>query len=176
MAHLGTISSFAVRPDRPAWPGCYASMNKVWSLQTVERFALRCRHIDDLSPCPARVRGAGRRATTSASNMGLVVGRGGAAQEGRWEGGWRDVFACRWWVIGDGRGVYCWQCWRAILACLAKILGVAGATTRVLRDCRAVVLAGWELLWFGGAALLAVCCLLAKPTCVALEVDGVYLC
>ncbi|GAB4821608.1 hypothetical protein N2152v2_008654, partial [Parachlorella kessleri] len=54
MAHLGTISSFAVRPDRPAWPGCYASMNKVWSLQTVERFALRCRLLDDLSPCPAR--------------------------------------------------------------------------------------------------------------------------
>lgn len=55
-AHLGAISSFEVRPDRAAWPGCYESMSKVWSLQTHERFVVRCRHTD-LSPCVFQVGG-----------------------------------------------------------------------------------------------------------------------
>jgi hypothetical protein len=51
---MGTVSSFSVRPDRPAWPGCYAKLTQVWSLQSVERFQPRCRHTD-LSPCLPRV-------------------------------------------------------------------------------------------------------------------------
>ena len=31
MEHLGAVSTFAVRPNRPKWPACYASMTKVWS-------------------------------------------------------------------------------------------------------------------------------------------------
>jgi len=29
MAHIGVVSSFAVRMARPAWPGCYVPMNRV---------------------------------------------------------------------------------------------------------------------------------------------------
>lgn len=29
LAHIGVVSSFAVRMARPAWPGCYAPMNRV---------------------------------------------------------------------------------------------------------------------------------------------------
>ena len=28
--HVGSVSTFAVRPNRPKWPGCYDSMTKVW--------------------------------------------------------------------------------------------------------------------------------------------------
>ena len=28
LRHLGALSSFAVRPDRPDWPGCFAPMTK----------------------------------------------------------------------------------------------------------------------------------------------------
>eukprot|EP00959_Pyramimonas_sp_CCMP1952_P389645 8165181-Pyramimonas_sp.AAC.1 len=30
--HIGTVSSFKIRPNRPKWPGCYESMANVWSL------------------------------------------------------------------------------------------------------------------------------------------------
>jgi hypothetical protein len=51
LSHTGTVSSFAVRPARRAWPGCYASMASVWSLAKKELFdALRCAH-EDISPC-----------------------------------------------------------------------------------------------------------------------------
>jgi hypothetical protein len=53
LAHIGTVSSFAVRPKRKAWPGCYAPMADVWSLDSHERFdAVRCAH-EDISPCEA---------------------------------------------------------------------------------------------------------------------------
>eukprot|EP00243_Klebsormidium_subtile_P002976 TRINITY_DN16097_c0_g2_i1.p1 TRINITY_DN16097_c0_g2~~TRINITY_DN16097_c0_g2_i1.p1 ORF type:complete len:384 (+),score=77.74 TRINITY_DN16097_c0_g2_i1:492-1643(+) len=48
--HIGTVSSFEVRPDRPKWPGCYESMTNVWSLQEHERFDPRCDEFD-ISPC-----------------------------------------------------------------------------------------------------------------------------
>lgn len=56
MRHLGSISSFAVRPDRPSWPGCFASMSDVWSLALFERYDRRCRSVSDLSPCERRRR------------------------------------------------------------------------------------------------------------------------
>ncbi len=53
LSHTGTVSSFAVRPARKAWPGCYAPMAKVWSLSRREQFdAARCAH-EDISPCAA---------------------------------------------------------------------------------------------------------------------------
>lgn len=58
MRHLGEISSFAVRPDRPAWPGCFEPMAKAWSLATFERYDRRCLRYSDLSPCTHRGRGA----------------------------------------------------------------------------------------------------------------------
>mmetsp|Transcript_35408 Transcript_35408/g.59675 ORF Transcript_35408/g.59675 Transcript_35408/m.59675 type:complete len:456 (-) Transcript_35408:522-1889(-) len=49
--HIGTVSSFAVRPNRPKWPGCYESMANVWSLMKMEQFdQLRCPQ-SDISPC-----------------------------------------------------------------------------------------------------------------------------
>jgi len=48
--HIGTVSSFAIRPNRPKWPGCYESMASVWSLSRMEQFDRRCMH-DDISPC-----------------------------------------------------------------------------------------------------------------------------
>ncbi|KAL6771926.1 hypothetical protein ACKKBG_A28325 [Auxenochlorella protothecoides x Auxenochlorella symbiontica] len=55
--HLGAISSFAVRPDRPGWPGCWAPMSSVWSLALSERYNRRCRDVSDVSPCATRPRG-----------------------------------------------------------------------------------------------------------------------
>ena len=50
-AHTGDVSSFAVRPSRRAWPGCYAPMSSVWSLHKREQFDRdRCDQ-EDLSPC-----------------------------------------------------------------------------------------------------------------------------
>ncbi|KAK3263399.1 hypothetical protein CYMTET_27790 [Cymbomonas tetramitiformis] len=49
--HIGTISSFAIRPNRPKWPGCYDSMADVWSLQKIETFDARQCPSDDMSPC-----------------------------------------------------------------------------------------------------------------------------
>ncbi|KAK9816773.1 hypothetical protein WJX72_004931 [[Myrmecia] bisecta] len=51
LEHIGTVSSFAVRMDRPDFPACYQSMSGVWSIQPVERFSQRCNHTD-MSPCP----------------------------------------------------------------------------------------------------------------------------
>jgi hypothetical protein len=52
-AHTGDVSSFAVRPERKAWPGCYAPMRAVWSLHRREQFdGQRCGE-EDLSPCDA---------------------------------------------------------------------------------------------------------------------------
>lgn len=52
MAHIGIVSSFAVRMPRPAWPGCYAPMDKAWSLNMRERYNEgRCEFVSDLSPC-----------------------------------------------------------------------------------------------------------------------------
>ena len=38
LEHIGTVSSFRVRVDRPAFPKCYESMADVWSLARAERF------------------------------------------------------------------------------------------------------------------------------------------
>ena len=38
LEHIGTVSSFKVRVDRPAFPKCYESMADVWSLARAERF------------------------------------------------------------------------------------------------------------------------------------------
>jgi len=49
--HIGTVSSFKIRPNRPKWPGCYESMASVWSLIRIEQFdQYKCPN-DDLSPC-----------------------------------------------------------------------------------------------------------------------------
>lgn len=39
--HIGTHSSFAIRPDRLPFPQCYDSMAKVWSIHPLERFNVR---------------------------------------------------------------------------------------------------------------------------------------
>ncbi|CAL5222351.1 g4702 [Coccomyxa viridis] len=50
--HIGTHSSFAIRPDRLPFPQCFDSMAKVWSIHPLERFnAAACGHTD-LFPCP----------------------------------------------------------------------------------------------------------------------------
>lgn len=36
--HIGAVSSFDVRVNRPAFPGCYEEMDTVWSLHDSERF------------------------------------------------------------------------------------------------------------------------------------------
>ncbi len=36
--HIGTHSSFAIRPDRLPFPQCFDSMAKVWSIHPLERF------------------------------------------------------------------------------------------------------------------------------------------
>ena len=36
--HIGTHSSFAIRPDRLPFPQCFESMAKVWSIHALERF------------------------------------------------------------------------------------------------------------------------------------------
>ena len=38
LEHIGAVSSFKVRVDRPAFPKCYESMADVWSLARAERF------------------------------------------------------------------------------------------------------------------------------------------
>ena len=38
LEHIGTVSSFTVRVDRPSFPGCYESMADVWSIAKNERF------------------------------------------------------------------------------------------------------------------------------------------
>ena len=38
LEHIGTVSSFTVRVDRPAFPKCYEPMATVWSLSKAERF------------------------------------------------------------------------------------------------------------------------------------------
>lgn len=38
LEHIGTVSSFTVRVDRPSFPRCYESMADVWSLAKAERF------------------------------------------------------------------------------------------------------------------------------------------
>ena len=53
LAHTGDVSTFAVRPHRRAWPGCFAPMESVWSLAKAERFdGIHCSE-EDLSPCSA---------------------------------------------------------------------------------------------------------------------------
>ena len=51
LEHIGGTSSFAVRPNRPNWPGCFASMHAVWSLQQDEKFQPQCKSRNDISPC-----------------------------------------------------------------------------------------------------------------------------
>ena len=51
MEHVGSVSTFAVRPNRPKWPGCYDSMTKVWSLSAGEKFDEGTCKAVDLSPC-----------------------------------------------------------------------------------------------------------------------------
>jgi len=53
LAHTGAVSSFAVRPHRRAWPGCYAPMATVWSLAAAEKFDADGCAEEDLSPCAA---------------------------------------------------------------------------------------------------------------------------
>ena len=56
MEHVGEVSTFAVRPNRPKWPRCYDQMKEVWSLSTAEKFdGLRCDDVD-VSPCVKRLR------------------------------------------------------------------------------------------------------------------------
>ena len=56
MEHIGEVSTFAVRPNRPKWPRCYDQMKEVWSLSTAEKFdGLRCDDVD-VSPCVKRLR------------------------------------------------------------------------------------------------------------------------
>lgn len=38
LEHMGKVSSFTVRVDRPDFPTCYESMADVWSLSKAERF------------------------------------------------------------------------------------------------------------------------------------------
>lgn len=38
LEHIGAVSSFTVRVDRPSFPKCYESMADVWSLAKAERF------------------------------------------------------------------------------------------------------------------------------------------
>ncbi len=53
LSHTGKVSTFAVRPERNAWPGCYAPMSKVWSLSRREQFDVGRCFQEDLSPCSA---------------------------------------------------------------------------------------------------------------------------
>ena len=41
LEHMGKVSSFTVRVDRPDFPKCYESMADVWSLSRAERFQVR---------------------------------------------------------------------------------------------------------------------------------------
>ena len=41
LEHMGKVSSFTVRVDRPDFPKCYASMGDAWSLSKAERFQVR---------------------------------------------------------------------------------------------------------------------------------------
>ena len=41
LEHMGKVSSFTVRVDRPNFPRCYESMADVWSLSKAERFQVR---------------------------------------------------------------------------------------------------------------------------------------
>ncbi|KDD75491.1 hypothetical protein H632_c659p2 [Helicosporidium sp. ATCC 50920] len=50
-AHVGAVSSFAVRPDRYKWPRCFASLSSAWSLQDVEKYQAKCTGVSDVSPC-----------------------------------------------------------------------------------------------------------------------------
>jgi len=51
MEHVGEVSTFAVRPERPRWPRCYEPMSSVWSLGRAETFdEKRCAE-SDVSPC-----------------------------------------------------------------------------------------------------------------------------
>ena len=38
LEHMGQVSSFTVRVDRPDFPKCYAPMADAWSLSKAERF------------------------------------------------------------------------------------------------------------------------------------------
>ena len=55
--HIGSHSSFAVRTDRPKWPGCFESMAGVWSLHKTERFQVKpcciwiCRKLRSAPTC-----------------------------------------------------------------------------------------------------------------------------
>ncbi|DBA98364.1 TPA: hypothetical protein ACH3X3_012380 [Trebouxia sp. C0006] len=51
LEHIGAVSSFKVRVDRPAFPKCYESMADVWSLARAERFQEKKCPNSDLSPC-----------------------------------------------------------------------------------------------------------------------------
>ena len=53
MEHIGKVSTFAVRPNRPEWPGCHDEMTKVWSLSAWEKFDNTCSAYD-VSPCDAK--------------------------------------------------------------------------------------------------------------------------
>ncbi|KAA6429434.1 MAG: hypothetical protein FRX49_00828, partial [Trebouxia sp. A1-2] len=43
LEHIGAVSSFTVRVERPAFPNCYESMADVWSLARAERFQYNTR-------------------------------------------------------------------------------------------------------------------------------------
>lgn len=92
--HLGAISSFAVRPDRPGWPGCWAPMSSVWSLALSERYNRRCRDVSDVSPCATRPRG---RASLRDQRVSLCV-----------SGRSRDSAQC----------LPCWVWWALLQSCL----------------------------------------------------------
>ena len=47
LEHIGTVSSFSVRVDRPSFPKCYESMADVWSLAKNERFQVCHAVMDD---------------------------------------------------------------------------------------------------------------------------------
>ena len=59
--HMGSISTFAVRPERAKWPGCYEPMSKVWSLSAHEKFSRKCDAFE-VSPCAQANAGVGHGA------------------------------------------------------------------------------------------------------------------
>jgi len=50
--HVGSVSSFAVRPHRGKWPRCLEDLALAWSLPPIDTFMSKaCKH-SDISPCP----------------------------------------------------------------------------------------------------------------------------
>ncbi|QDZ20574.1 subunit beta of glucosidase II [Chloropicon primus] len=52
LEHIGEVSSFARRPDRRKWPGCFEPLANAWSLPQIEKFDVRACGHSDISPCP----------------------------------------------------------------------------------------------------------------------------